>query len=71
MSNRKFIMAITMSAVMSLIFMPSGALTYDITEKFSVGGVLAGNYQYLQGDEDAAGEDVDGWVGSIRITAEF
>jgi hypothetical protein len=32
---------------------------YDVTEKFSVGGVLAGAWQYLQADEDAAGEDVD------------
>ena len=59
MSNKKFILAITMSAVMSLFFIPSSALAYDITDKFSVGGVMAGNYQYLEGDEDPFGEDVD------------
>ncbi|MBW2408532.1 MAG: porin [Deltaproteobacteria bacterium] len=47
-----------MTAV-SLFIMQGSVLAYDITDKFSVGGVLAGNYQYLQGDEDSAGEDVD------------
>ncbi len=41
-----------------LIFQPN-AFGYDVTDQFSVGGVLAGNWQFLQGDEDADGEDVD------------
>ena len=47
-----------MTAV-SLFIMQANTLAYDITDKFSIGGVAAGNYQYLQGDEDSAGEDVD------------
>jgi porin len=48
-----------LSLVICSLFLVSTAMGYDVTEKLSVGGVLAGNWQYLQGDEDADGEDVD------------
>jgi hypothetical protein len=46
------------------------AFGYDITDKFSIGGVLAGAWQYLA--EDLSGAiNPDGWVGSVRLTAAF
>lgn len=48
-----------LSVVICSLFLVGTAMGYEVTEKFSVGGVLAGNWQYLQGDEDADGEDVD------------
>ncbi|MGD9088972.1 MAG: hypothetical protein PVI38_10795 [Desulfobacterales bacterium] len=48
-----------LSCVICSFFLVGTAMGYDVTEKFSVGGVLAGAWQYLQADEDAAGEDVD------------
>lgn len=38
----------------SLLFIQSSAFGYDITDKFSIGGVLAGAYQYqwVEGDEN-------------------
>ncbi len=59
MLNRKILLFITVTIVVGLFLMQGSALAYDITDKFSIGGVAAGNYQYLQGDEDATGEDVD------------
>ncbi len=59
MLNRKFLLVITLMTAVSLFIMQANTLAYDITDKFSIGGVAAGNYQYLQGDEDSAGEDVD------------
>ena len=41
-----------------LICQPN-AFGYDLTEQFSIGGVLAGNWQYLQADEDNTGAKVD------------
>ena len=41
-----------------LVFQPN-AFGYDVTDKLSVGGVLAGAWQYLQADEDSTGADVD------------
>ena len=48
-----------LTVVICSLFLVGTVMGYDVTEKFSVGGVLAGNWQYLQGDEDADGEDVD------------
>jgi hypothetical protein len=48
-----------LTVVICSLFLVGTAMGYDVTEKFSVGGVLAGNWQYLQGAEDADGEDVD------------
>ncbi len=45
--------------VLAVLLLQTNAFGYDITDKFSIGGVAAGNYQYLQGDEDSAGDDVD------------
>ncbi len=56
---------------LAVLMFQSNALGYDVTDKFSVGGVLAGAWQFLEADEDADGENVDGWIGSIRLTAEF
>ena len=55
--NFKFIFQL--AALLTLMLFQTAAFGYDVTDKFAVGGVLAGNWQYLQGDEDAAGEDVD------------
>jgi porin len=59
MLNRKFLAVITLTTAVSLFLLQGSALAYDITDNFSIGGVLAGGWQHLQGDEDAAGEDVD------------
>ena len=39
---------------------------FGLTEMFAA----TADFQYLE-DKYGDGEDVDGWVGSIRITAEF
>ncbi len=54
-----------------VLMFQSNALGYDVTDKFSVGGVLAGAWQFLEADEYDDGEDVAGWIGSVRLTAEF
>ncbi len=59
MLNRKILQFIMVTIVVGLFLIQGSALAYDITDKFSVGGVAPGNYQHLQGDEDSAGEDVD------------
>lgn len=46
MLNRKFIWYFTLAIAASHLFIQSSAIGYDITDKFSVGGVLAGAYQY-------------------------
>ena len=51
MLNRKFISYITLMIVVSLIFIPNRVFAYDITDTFSIGGVLAGAYQYQSGDD--------------------
>jgi len=51
MLKRRFIWYFTLSIVVSLHFFQSSALGYDINEKFSIGGVLSGAYQYQSGDD--------------------
>ena len=59
MLKNKFNFYFQLAGLLSVLLFQTNALSYDVTDKFSVGGVLAGAYQYLQGDEDATGEDVD------------
>ncbi len=47
------------SVAMLVLLFQTNVYGYDVTEQFSVGGVLAGNWQFLQGDEDQFGEDID------------
>ena len=44
---------------------------YDITDKFSIGGILAGVYQYQWLDDDANGEDDDRGRGAVSFEPEF
>ena len=41
--------------------------------RFGLNDIFAAtaDFQYMEDEYDDPGEDVDGWVGSIRITAEF
>ncbi|MBW2429940.1 MAG: porin, partial [Deltaproteobacteria bacterium] len=52
--NKKFIWYFKLSIVMSLFFVQTSANGYDITDKFSIGGILAGAYQYqwVAGDDN-------------------
>ena len=50
MLKRKSIWYFTLTVAASLLFVQSSAFGYDITDKFSIGGVLAGAYQYQSGD---------------------
>ena len=54
MLNKKLIGYLKLIIVMSLFFIPTSAFGYDITDKFSIGGILAGAYQYqwVDGDDD-------------------
>ena len=51
MLNRKFISYITVVIAVILTFIPNRVFAYDITDKFSIGGVMAGAYQYQSGDD--------------------
>ena len=59
MLKNKFNFYFQLAGLVTVLLYQTTAFGYDITDKFSVGGVLAGAYQYLQADEDATGEDVD------------
>ena len=48
-----------LTMVLAMLVFQTNAFGYDVTDKFSVGGVLAGAWQYLQADEDSTGADVD------------
>jgi len=50
--NKKFIWYFKLTIVMSLFFVQTSANGYDITDKFSIGGILAGAYQYQWVDGD-------------------
>ena len=52
MLNQKFIWYFKLTMVMSLFLIQTSAIGYDITDKFSIGGILAGAYQYQRVDGD-------------------
>ena len=52
MLNKKFIWYLKLIIAMSLFFIQTSAFGYDITDKFSIGGILAGAYQYQRVDGD-------------------
>jgi long-subunit fatty acid transport protein len=59
-----------------LVIFVSTSYAYDITDKFSIGGVLSGAYQYqlVDGEDkyDVPGmDDLEGLIGGIRMTAKF
>ena len=61
-----------LTVVICSLFLVGTAMGSDVTEKFSVGAVLAGAWQYLLTDEDAAGEDVDsGPKAAVAIQPEM
>ena len=59
MSKNLLICAFRLTLLLVVFFLQTSAFGYDVTDKFSVGGVLAGVWQNLQADEDSTGEDVD------------
>ncbi|MGD8992870.1 MAG: porin [Desulfobacterales bacterium] len=73
--KRRMILALAggiFSVVVCSLFLVGTAMGYDVTDKFSVGGVLAGAWQYLQADKDAAGENVDdGPKAAVAIQPEM
>ncbi|NNL76730.1 MAG: hypothetical protein HKO68_10390 [Desulfobacterales bacterium] len=50
--NKKIIWYFRLTIVMSLFLIQTNAIGYDITDKFSIGGILAGAYQYQRVDSD-------------------
>ena len=52
--NKKILYYFRLTIVMSLFFTQTSALGYDITDKFSIGGILAGayHYQWVEGADD-------------------
>lgn len=48
---RKIIQYFTLTFVVSLLLIQSNAFGYDISDKFSIDGILAGAYQYQSGDD--------------------
>ena len=44
---------------------------YDLTDKFSIGGIMAGVYQYQWLDDDASGTDDDRGRGAFNFEPEF
>ena len=48
-----------LTVVLAIFVFQNNASGYDVTNKFSIGGVLVGAWQYLQADEDSTGADVD------------
>lgn len=59
MQTRKMSSYLSLSIVMALLLFQANAFGYDINDKFSIGGVMAGNWQYLSADEDAEDANVD------------
>jgi porin len=45
--------------------------SFDVTEEFSVGGIIAGAYQYQWLDDDANNEDKDRGRGAVNFEPEF
>ena len=50
MPGRKIIWYLLLTVVAGLLLLPSNAFGYDITDKFSIGAILAGAYQHQTGD---------------------
>lgn len=57
-------------SVICLLLLNGMAFGYDITDKFSIGGVLAGAWQYLEVDEDIEGVD-DGPKAAVPFQPEM
>jgi porin len=51
MLNSKFRWYIALKIAVGLVLIHSSGVAYDITDKFSIGGVLSGAYQYQSGDD--------------------
>jgi len=51
MLKREFLWNFILSAIFIHLFIQTSAIGYDITDKFSIGGILAGAYQYQSGDD--------------------
>ena len=74
MLNKKFIWYLKLIIVMSLFFIQTSAFGYDITDKFSIGGILAGAYQYqwVDGDDDKGLINYDHlYSGGLNITGKW
>jgi len=101
--------AFALAAIIFLVFINETVLGYDLTDKLSIGGVMAGTYQqqWVDGDDnpgrgalsfqpefsfrptaqdefyassdlqymkdkyDSGRDDVKGFIGGLRMTAEF
>jgi len=74
MLNKKFIWYLKLIIVMSLFFIQTSAFGYGITDKFSIGGILAGAYQYqwVDGDDDKGLINYDHlYSGGLNITGKW
>jgi porin len=49
----------------------SNSYAYDLTDKFSIGGIMAGVYQYQWLDDDAGGKYDDRGRGAVNFEPEF
>jgi hypothetical protein len=67
--NRKCRWYVSLTFVLSLFFIPTSTLGYDVTEEFSVGGVLAGTYQYLSVND--APDTSDGGKPAVSVQPEM
>ena len=59
MMKRNFIWYFMLTVGATLIVSQSGSFAYDINDKFSIGGTMAGAYQHQWLDDDASGEADD------------
>lgn len=57
-------------SIICLLLLNGMAFGYDITDKFSIGGVLAGAWQYLEVDDDIKGVD-DGPEAAVAFQPEM
>ena len=74
MLKKIFIWYLRLIIVMSLFFIQTSAFGYGITDKFSIGGILAGAYQYqwVDGDDDKGLINYDHlYSGGLNITGKW
>jgi hypothetical protein len=72
MMRRNSIWYFLLTAVATLIVSQSDSFAYDIKDKFSIGGIIAGAYQNQWLDDDAGGEADDNiGRGAIPFQPEF
>lgn len=58
-------------ALVLVLFLHGSVWGYDLTDKFSIGGVMAGVYQYQWLDDDAGGADDNRGRGAVNFEPEM